>query len=837
LGAPISANYGSPNGNGISFYDFNQDGWDDLTISRGSQMPLFFENQNGTFVPATFTIPTNTGKQFIMLLWADLNNDGHEDLFISKYDGPIELWINDGNFNFTNIAAQSGIMPGAYQYNGSTIADYNHDGCLDLYIGKFYEGLFDSGPQTLSRLYRSNCDGTYTNVTESAGLMVPTQLTFQPVFIDYNNDGWDDIYLINEMDYYQNQLFRNNGDGTFTDVSDETGAGIYIDAMTGTVGDFNNDNHLDVFVTNRPNSGGNYLMVNQGDETFENQAAALGFGLNYQSWGSVWLDYNNDSWQDIFVSVPFPGQLPGNRFYINNQGLSFTDGRVALGFGNDNSNTYICARGDINNDGYFDLAHHSWYTSPFKLFQNQGGNNRYLSVSLEGTFSNKNAIGSRIHCYAGGNHYTRYTQCGANLLGQDSRKEIFGLDTISIVDSLVVNWSRGTQEVYYNVAVNQHLHLIEGTTLTVPFEISYSDDLFLCEGDSLVLDAGEFESYQWNTGEGTRFLTVYNPGLYIVTVVNQFGLSVESIPLEVAVTPANETQILVTDISCFGAANGQLEVSFSNSPVQNFSWNTGDTVLTLTNLQSGIYSFIGSDSFGCAFIGNALIEEPAPLSAVTSVINPSCFGFEDGVVTAGISGGNAPYSIEIDGYSLNELPAGNYDVLIIDDNGCNLSIPVQLVDPEELSLELTIENTENGEDTSTATIVVTGGTGSYSVIWSTGEEDVFTITNLIAGIYSVSVTDQNGCMSELSFEIVNTTGLSSMEESAIQVSPNPFTSCFNVNVPHNSKLILLDNKGIVVYSASSDLHNTYCPGHITAGLYVLLIQSDKSNKRIRVLKL
>jgi hypothetical protein len=162
---------------------------------------------------------------------------------------------------------------------------------------------------------------------------------------------------------------------------------------------------------------------------------------------------------------------------------------------------------------------------------------------------------------------------------------------------------------------------------------------------------------------------------------------------------------------------------------------------------------------------------------------------------------------------------------------------VQLVDPEELNLELTIENTDSGGDTSTATIVVTGGTGSYSVIWSTGEEDVFTISNLIAGTYSVSVTDQNGCISELSFEIVNTTGLSSMEESAMQVSPNPFTSCFNVNAPNNSRLILLDNKGIVVYSASSDLHNTYCPGHIAAGLYVLLIQSDKSNKRIRVLKL
>jgi hypothetical protein len=837
LGSPISVNYGSPNGNGLSFHDFNHDGWDDLTISRGSQMPLFFENQNGTFVPASFSIPTPTGKQFMMLLWVDLNNDGFEDLFISKFDGPIELWINDGNFNFTNIAPQSGIAIGNYNYNGSAIADYNKDGCLDLYIGKFYEGLFETGPHTLSRLYQSNCDGTYTDVTESTGVVVPTQLTFQPVFFDYNNDGWDDLYLINEMDYYQNQLFKNNGDGTFSDVSDESGAGVFIDAMSGTVGDFNNDNHLDVLVTNRPGTGGNYMMVNQGDNTFENQAEALGFGLGYQSWGSVWLDYDNDSWQDVFVSLPFPYQMPGNRFYVNQQGQGFTDERDALGFGSDNSDTYTCARGDINNDGYFDLAHSSWHTSSFKLYQNQVGVNNYLSVSLQGTHSNRNAIGSRIHCYAAGNHYTRYTHCGANLLGQDSRKEIFGLGNIEIVDSLVIEWSRGTREVYYDVVVNQHIHTIEGTTFSVPFEISFTEDLFLCEGDSLVLDAGEFESYHWNTGEDSRFLTVYNPGVYAVTVVNQFGFSVASIPLEVEAAPANETQIAVSDITCFGAMDGQLEVSFPNIPVTNLVWNTGDTTQLLTNLENGFYSFMGIDSYGCSFIGNAFISEPAQLAAEITTINTSCVGFEDGQVTTVISGGTQPYIVEIAGFLLNQLPAGNYKLQITDYNGCVLASEVEIVNPEELSLLVEVTHIFEAGNLGSANLSVFGGTGNYQIVWSTGLEDVYEISNLNAGEYWVLVADENDCFVQHDFVIENTTSVYQNLKSNIAVYPNPFDNCFWVSAAPGTSFSLYNNQGkLVLTFMAIESVTSFCLPELGAGLYTLVSISANDIQRTKLIK-
>lgn len=839
LGAPISTNYGSPNGNGLSFYDFNHDGWDDLTISRGSQMPLFFENQNGTFVPATFSIPTSTGQQFMMLLWADLNNDGFEDLFISKYEGPIELWINDGNFNFTNIAPQSGIIIGNYKYNGSAIADYNHDGCLDLFIGKFYEALFETGPNKVSRLYRSNCDGTYTDVTESAGVEVPMQLTFQPVFLDYNNDGWDDIYLINEMDYYQNQLFKNNGDGTFTDVSDESGAGIFIDAMSGTVGDFNNDNHLDIFVTNRPGTGGNNLMVNQGDETYFNQAEELGFSTQYQSWGSVWLDYNNDSWQDIFVSLPFPFQIPGNRFYVNNQGQGFTDERDALGFSADFSDTYTCARGDINNDGYFDLAHSSWHTSPFKLYQNQGGENNFISVSLEGTYSNRNAIGSRIHCYAGGNHYTRYTHCGANLLGQDSRKEIFGLGSSTVVDSLVIEWSRGVYEVYYNVPANQHLYLIEGTTLSQPFEISYNDDVYLCEGDSLVLDAGMFDDYFWNTGENTRFITVFTPGTYFVSVVNQFGFSLESVPLEVMAAPENEIQILSSDISCFGASDGQIEIQISNNPAQSFLWNTNDTMPVINNLSNGLYSFIGVDSFGCTFVGNVAVNEPVPLSAEVVATNPKCDDSTDGSVEVVIYGGIAPYQLDWNGFNPAALSAGVYNFSALDNNGCQLEFLATLTAPDAIEIALSTENAIDEDNPGSATISISGGTPPYQVEWSNGLLNDLQNLGLIPGNYWVSVLDDNECFRLMDFEIgwsvfAHTEGLK-----PCVIFPNPFDKNLQIACTpiRNFSISIFDAYGKQIYSTSEVNKNlTINTAFWASGVYFMALKSPDNNYFFKLLK-
>jgi hypothetical protein len=221
---------------------------------------------------------------------------------------------------------------------------------------------------------------------------------------------------------FPNELFKNNGDGTFTSVTTTSGAGIQIDSMSGTVGDYDNDGDLDIFVTNNPYPTGHVLLQNQGDGTFIQKQNEAGLYLVQVGWGSMWLDYNNDSWQDLFVSVTSPVLVPiGNQFYVNDGTGHFTQQNTLVGL-NALNETFTCAKGDLNNDGYYDFITTNYNVYPTKLYQNSTGNNNYFAFTLEGTISNKDGIGSWVHCYAGGNHYARFTLCGENLMGQNSAK-------------------------------------------------------------------------------------------------------------------------------------------------------------------------------------------------------------------------------------------------------------------------------------------------------------------------------------------------------------------------------------------------------------------------------
>jgi len=290
------------NGNGVSFCDFNHDGFDDLCIGRGSQAIKFYENVAGVFQPAAFEIPNATGHQINAVLWADYDSDGDLDLLITKVNGPIELWQNNGDFVFENVAATAGITSAHRHYVGAAFADYDHDGDLDLYVATFYSALLETNPAMASLFYRNNGDGTFTEVAQAIGAYVPPRTTFQPVFLDFNNDGWEDLYLITDRVFTENALFKNNGNGTFSNVSVGSGANIMICSMTGTVGDYDNDADLDVYVTNSPPVGAK-LLRNNGNETFTDVSVSTGTNVTEIGWGSLWLDYDNDSWQDLFVSL------------------------------------------------------------------------------------------------------------------------------------------------------------------------------------------------------------------------------------------------------------------------------------------------------------------------------------------------------------------------------------------------------------------------------------------------------------------------------------------------------------------------------------------------------
>jgi len=828
-------------GSGISFCDFDNDGLDDLTIGLGMNAPKFFKNVDGSFVPVEFNIVTATSANVVMVLWADYDNDGDKDLLITKNAGAIELWQNDGDFNFTNVAVNAGIVTGSYFHAGAAFADYNHDGCLDLYITKYYDQAnLQSSENHTNILYKNNCDGTFTDVTEEAGVFLLPSLTFQPVFFDYNKDGWEDLYLINEFGHYQNHLFKNNGDGTFSDVSEETGAGVNIEAMSGTIGDFNNNQHLDIFVTNRPSTGGNNLLVDQGNGTFLNLAEEFGLGINYTSWGALWLDYNNNGWQDLFVSIPAvgtSGQM-GNQFYINNQGNSFSEGRDQLGFSDDFAPTYVCARGDFNNDGFYDLVHSSLYNDPVNLYENLGGDHNFITVELEGTLSNRDGIGSWIYCYADTHNAVHYTMCGENLIGQNSRKMIFGLGEINHVDSLVIEWNSGTREVYIQPEINTYHPLIEGASFTQPFSLLTTGNLQLCPGESVTLDTGTHSSYLWNTGDTTQTITVSQSGIYYAEAWNEFGLKAHSDTLEVVVVPEAEVQFTVQHVSCAGAQDGSVAVQISTGPVQEITWNNGGIDTQIQQLGSGIYSFTALDSAGCMVNGEVSLNEPSPLLAQALTTDVLCFGDSSGTAQINVIGGTPPLSTEWNGENPQNLSAGNYDALVTDQNGCEFLLSYTINQPDSLWVNLFIIHATQNND-GEAYALVQGGTAPFSLLWSTGDSDIPQIGDLVPGEYTLQVTDANGCIHLAYFTIDQVSGINANYDDGLRVFPNPSggDGVLEGCLP-GADLELYDMFGRRVFSQRTET----CPvllhlSHLPAGQYVLCVLHGSQNTSLRLVLL
>ena len=742
-------------GCGLSWYDFNQDGHDDLTLGSGNGNVRFFLNDGaGELLEVLLGITNTDNKQVKMVLWADYDNDGDSDLLITHHLAPIRLWRQNDNLTFTEVAAASGIPNGIFAHFGAAWCDYDHDGDLDLYIAKFYNP--DSFPliQFRSDFYRNNGNGTFTEVTETIGLDLPPRPCFQPVFFDYDHDGWEDLYLIIDRALWANELFKNNGDGTFTNVTAGSGLGVMIEAMTGTVDDYDNDADFDVYITN--GIEGNKLFRNDG-EFFTEIAQSAGVTVNAVCWGSLWLDYDNDSWQDLFVGTTIGAWGPTqNRWFINNQNSTFSDGNAATGIVGDIAPTFVTAMGDLNNDGYYDYANSN--NDPFQsdIWLNDGGTNNYLSVSVEGVLSNKDGIGTWIDCYAGGNHYVRFTLCGENFIAQNSEKEIFGLGSAGVVDSLVIHWPLGIVETYYDVSANQHLHLIEGESFLLPFAIAYSGDPEICPGDSLLLTAPDAVSYLWNTGAVTQSIYASTPGSYSVALVNDQGYPQNSLPFELMWLPEVAVNTTVSMVACHGAADGSISLSVWPGQVAAITWNTADSATVLSNLPAGTYSFEGTNTLGCAFSGAVTLTEPDALSLAASGVNATCHGASDGSITAAVTGGTPGYTLTAEDGPLNELPAGVYTVEVTDSNGCIDSAYVLIEQPASFAIWCTEQSVSCFGFSDGAIVVdsISGGTPGYSF-----SGDILDSGSLTAGPHAFTVTDAAGCDTLFQFFIAEPAAL------------------------------------------------------------------------------
>lgn len=450
-------NYGhSTFGGGVSFVDFNGDGLDDLTMSSDETQKVHFLQNTGSGFTSVTLNGINSGGRAKQVLWIDYDNDGDKDFFVTNVLGINALYQNDGSMNFTDVTAASGLFTDDLTSYGATFGDIDNDGDLDLFICNR-----EGASANRNYLYR-NDNGTFVDITAANGINTSVELTFCASFFDYDNDGDQDLYIINDKDD-PNHLFQNDGTGQFTDVSVTSGAGITIDAMSSTIGDYNSDGFFDVYVTNT--QAGNQLLENNGDGTFTNVAPSAGVAFESFAWGATFLDADNDTHADLYVSGSLDGSVSSllpSAFYHNNSDGTFTIPNN-IGFANDTRESFSNAVGDFNNDGKPDLVVMN-HEEDYFLWENQTTTtNNWIKIKLEGVTSNKDGIGNKIEIHANGKSQYKFTVCGEGYLAQYSQHEFVGVGAAINIDYIKVTWNKtGIVETINNVPVNQAITIQEG---------------------------------------------------------------------------------------------------------------------------------------------------------------------------------------------------------------------------------------------------------------------------------------------------------------------------------------------------------------------------------------
>jgi hypothetical protein len=504
-------------GGGVCLFDYNNDGYEDFFVPGGlGSAALYKNNGNGTFTNVLAEVITLREYYFIDSLITissiagDIDNDGDKDLFISTsglksqfgvYKKPDILLENLGNGRFANISIVAGINNIS---NGESVSmgDFNVDGFLDIYVSNHLQDMsftYDSlgnpsayVPVCIENLFYIN-NGNKT-FTESAALygINDAGCGLTGIFTDYDFDNDVDILLANDFGQYNafpNALFKNNYPAFgFIANSTKTGFDRSMFAMGIAPGDYNEDGHMDYYVTN---IGTNSLYRNNGNGTFTDVALSLGVDLTWAikdslrktTWGCNFFDYDNDTYLDLYVNAGYVSAfLPmtivedSSVLFRNNGSGTFVNISAESGLASP-----IAGRGsvvfDFDNDGDLDiLSNHnkmqilnkSKIYQNFHLFRNNNINgNNWLKIKLTGTKNNRDAYGSRIVVHAGKRKFIREIDGGSSHASQSSSIAHFGLGKYEIVDSLEVHWLGGGIQSFYNISVNQTLNITEPALLAL----------------------------------------------------------------------------------------------------------------------------------------------------------------------------------------------------------------------------------------------------------------------------------------------------------------------------------------------------------------------------------
>lgn len=490
------------NGAGVALLDYDNDGWLDLLILSGTRLKdgtreaieypsgaaptnrLYKNRRDGTFQDVTDAAGLRRTGWASGVCAGDVDHDGWTDLFLTYY-GHNVLYRNAGDGRFTDITSRAGLAAAPRWGSGCTFVDYDRDGKLDLFVANYLE--FDlatatepgAGPNCLWKgipvncgpkglqtdtnlLYHNRGDGTFADVSQASGVAaVQRRYPMTAVAADLNGDGWPDIYVA--CDSTAAILYRNNRDGTFTDVALESGAaygesGNAQAGMGAAAGDFNGDGLLDLLKTHFADDIPS-LYRNLGKGLFEDVAVAAGLGVEnrYVEWGAGLPDLDNDGLQDLVyvtgnVYPEIERMLPqyphrGPRIIFRNTGKgAFENVTMRSGDASLPHSSRGAAFGDIDNDGDIDVLVMNMNEPPSLLRNNYSGGHGWISLRLEGTGSNRSAIGATVVVTSGGVKQTRAVTSQSSYYSHDDFRLHFGLGARQQADEIAIVWPSGRSQ-------------------------------------------------------------------------------------------------------------------------------------------------------------------------------------------------------------------------------------------------------------------------------------------------------------------------------------------------------------------------------------------------------
>ncbi|MBP6820075.1 MAG: CRTAC1 family protein [Acidobacteria bacterium] len=510
-------------GSGVAFFDYDNDGRLDIFVVNGTRLEvaelngetptnhLYRNNGDGTFADVTAkTGLTRTGwGQGVCT--GDFDNDGFEDLFVT-YWGQNVLYRNNGNGTFADVTAKAGLAnvglndPKRRWGSGSAFVDYDRDGDLDLFVANYldfdpkvwplpesgpclYKGVMASCghkgmPGSANLLYRNDGNGKFTDVAEKAGITKTSgRYSLGVLVADFNNDDWPDIYVANDL--APSALYRNEKNGTFTDIGIEAGCAYSIDGkvqagMGVAAGDYDGDGWLDIFKTNFSDDTSS-LYRNLGKDSFDDVTFPAGVGVNtrWLGWGCGFFDFENDGWLDILLVnghiYPEVEQLKGHAGYRQRKVLyrnngkgrfeDFTD-KVGGAIAEPNSSRG-CAFGDFDNDGDMDIVINPVNSVPellrCDLASPEKGGNNWITIRLIGTKSNRSGIGARLKLTIEGRQpMIDEVRSGGSYYSQNDQRVHFGLGKAAKVKSLEIRWPSGKVDTLSDLPINRIIQVKEG---------------------------------------------------------------------------------------------------------------------------------------------------------------------------------------------------------------------------------------------------------------------------------------------------------------------------------------------------------------------------------------